>query len=56
MTDREAQWSSVRGGRNTRGFTAVQIRHTATGTIDHQPIHTRLQIATTSNAGIGMRV
>ena len=56
MTDREAQWSSLRGGGNTRGFTTVQIRHRVVGTSDHQPIHARLHIAATSNAGIGMRV
>ncbi len=56
ITDREAQWSSVRGGGNTRGFTTVQITHKATGSSDHQPIHARLQMAATSSAGIGMRV
>ena len=56
MTDREAQLSNVRGGANTRGFSAVHTRHIATGSTAHQPSHTRLQIAATSNAGTGMRV
>ena len=55
-TPLEAQFLVERGGGNSSGLTIMNTRTRATAASDHQPIHSRLQMARASSGSTANRV